>query len=153
MKKYDKLIFVDEDDTTRAPMAAAIMREKYLLSSLKICSRGLVVLFQEPINQKAEAILASHGLTAKDHAAEQLMQEDIGDRVLLLTMEDAQKEKIWTSYSNARNVFTIAEYVNLRGDLAPVYGEPLVGYGKCFETLEALINGLVIKLNEEELKK
>ena len=72
MKKYDKLIFVDSDDTDRAPMASAIMQKKYLLSPLKVCSRGLVVLFPEPVNQKAEAVLVSNGLTAKEHAATQL---------------------------------------------------------------------------------
>ena len=97
VKKYDKLIFVDADDTARAPMAAAIMQKKYLLSPLKVCSRGLVVLFPEPVNQKVEAILVSHGLTAKEHEATQLTQEDIEGKVLLLTMEDNQKEKIWTN--------------------------------------------------------
>ena len=153
MKKYDKLIFVDADDTARAPMAAAIMQKKYLLSPLKVCSRGLVVLFPEPVNQKAEAILVSHGLTAKDHTAAQLTQEDIEGKVLLLTMEDGQKEKIWTTFHDAPHVYTIAEYIGLSGDLAPLYGEPLMAYGKCYDTLEALVNGLVIRLNEEELRK
>ena len=35
----------------------------------------------------------------------------------------------------------------------PLYGAPLTAYGKCYETLESLINRLVIQLNEEELKK
>lgn len=153
MKKYDKLIFVDSDDTDRAPMASAIMQKKYLLSPLKVCSRGLVVLFPEPVNQKAEAVLVSNGLTAKEHAATQLSQEDISGKVLLLTMEEAQKEKIWTGYTNALNVYTIAEYTGVSEDVAPLYGAPLSAYGKCYETLESLINRLVIQLNEEELKK
>ena len=143
MKKYDKLIFVDSDDTDRAPMASAIMQKKYLLSPLKVCSRGLVVLFPEPVNQKA----------AKEHAATQLSQEDISGKALLLTMEEAQKEKIWTGYTNALNVYTIAEYTGVSEDVAPLYGAPLTAYGKCYETLESLINRLVIQLNEEELKK
>ena len=80
MKKYDRLIFIDEDDPARPPMAAAIMQKKHLLSPLTICSRGLVVLFPEPVNQKAEAILVSHGLTARDHAAVQLTEEDLEGR-------------------------------------------------------------------------
>ena len=42
MKKFQRLIFVDENDTTLGPMAEAIMRKKYLLEPMEICSRGLV---------------------------------------------------------------------------------------------------------------
>ena len=58
MKKYDRLIFVSNSDTCRGPMAEAILKSKFLLSELEVESRGLVVLFPEPVNQKAEAILA-----------------------------------------------------------------------------------------------
>ena len=57
MQKFSRLIFVDGDDTARAPMARVIMEKKYLLEPMEICSRGLVVLFPEPVNQKAEAVL------------------------------------------------------------------------------------------------
>ncbi len=65
MKQYDRIIFVDSDDTTRAPMAKVIMKSKFLLASMEICSRGLVVLFPEPMNQKAEAVLISNGYDTK----------------------------------------------------------------------------------------
>lgn len=46
MKRFDRLIFVSNSDTCRAPMAKGIMRSKYLLSDLEVDSRGLVVLFR-----------------------------------------------------------------------------------------------------------
>lgn len=150
-KRYNKLIFVDEDDNSRATMAKIILQSKFLLRPLIIESRGLVVLFPEPMNQKAEAVLISKGYSASGHEARQLEQEDIGEDVLILTMEDNQKEKIWMNYENAANVYTLTEYIKLQGDLTPLFGEPLTEYGKCYETLEALIAGLVIQLNEEEL--
>ena len=151
MKRYIKLIFVDDDDNSRAPMAKIIMKSKFLLGPMEIESRGLVVLFPEPMNQKAEAVLISNGYSVSEHTARQLMQQDIGDDVLVLTMEDGQKEKIWENYENARNVYTLTEYIRLRGELAPLYGEPLKEYGKCYEILEKLLDGLVVQLNEEEL--
>jgi protein-tyrosine-phosphatase len=151
VKRYNKLIFVDDDDNSRAPMAKIIMKSKFLLGPLEVESRGLVVLFPEPMNQKAEAVLISNGYSVADHVARQLTQEDIGDDVLILTMEDAQKEKIWENYENARNVHTLTEYIRLRGELAPLYGEPLKEYGKCYEIMEKLLDGLVVQLNEEEL--
>lgn len=149
--KYRKLIFVDDDDNSRAPMAKIIMKSKFLLDPLDIESRGLVVLFPEPMNQKAEAVMISNGYSVADHTAKQLTQEDIADDVLILTMESSQKDKIWENYENARNVYMLTEYISLRGELAPLYGEPLKEYGKCYEIMEALIGGLIIQLNEEKL--
>ena len=153
MKHFDRLIFVDSDDTTRAPMAAGIMKNKYLLGPLEIFSRGLIVLFPEPVNQKTEAVMASKGLSIKDHTASQLRQSDITARTLIITMEDAQKDKIWSDYLNAANVYTLSEYIGIRGDLGPLYGEPLPSYGKTFEALEAMVSHLVIRLNEDELRR
>ena len=59
MKRFDRLIFVSNSDTCRAPMAKGIMRSKYLLSDLEVDSRGLVVLFPEPVNPKVEAVMES----------------------------------------------------------------------------------------------
>ena len=87
MARYRKVIFLDRDDTARAPMAEYIMRSKHLLKPMEICSRGLVVLFPEPMNQKAEAVLISNGHRPEEFQAQQLKQEDIADDVLILTME------------------------------------------------------------------
>lgn len=151
VKQFNKLILVDEDDNSRAAMAKIILQSKFLLRPVGVESRGLVVLFPEPMNQKAEAVLISKGYSASGHEARQLEQKDIADDVLILTMEDSQKEKIWMNYENAANVYTLTEYIKLSGDLTPLFGEPLTEYGKCYETLEALIAGLVIQLNEDEL--
>ncbi len=149
--RFRKLIFVDSDDNSRAPMAKIIMKSKFLLDPMEIESRGLVVLFPEPMNQKAEAVLISNGYSTSDHTAKQLTQDDFADDVLMLTMEGSQKEKIWEDFENARNVYTLTEYISLRGELAPLYGEPLKEYGKTYEIMEALIGGLIIQLNEEKL--
>ena len=105
MKKYDRLIFVSNSDTCRGPMAEAILKSKFLLSELEVESRGLVVLFPEPVNQKAEAILASHGLTMKDHTAKMLEQEDFDERTLILVMEDALKQRIFQEHENVQNTW------------------------------------------------
>ena len=49
---------MDADDTARAPMAKAILQSKELPWPMEIGSRGLVVLFPQPVNQKVEAVLA-----------------------------------------------------------------------------------------------
>ena len=121
MKKYDRLIFVSSSDTALGPMAEAILQSKFLLEELEITSKGVVVLFPEPINPKAEAVLVSNGLTMKNHMSDPLL------------------------------IPVLNEYVGVREGISNPYGGSLADYGKCFAELEALIAKLVVQLNEEEL--
>ena len=129
MKKYDRLIFVSNSDTCRGPMAEAILKSKFLLSEREVESRGLVVLFPEPVNQKAEAILASHGLTMKDHTAKRIFQE----------------------HENVQNTWQLSEYIKEETDVTEPVGGSLADYGACYELLDCMISSLVVVLNEEEL--
>ena len=151
MKKYDRLIFVSNSDTCRGPMAEAILKRKFLLSELEVESRGLVVLFPEPVNQKAEAILASHGLTMKDHTAKMLEQEDFDERTLILVMEDALKQRIFQEHENVQNTWQLSEYIKEETDVTEPVGGSLADYGACYELLDCMISSLVVVLNEEEL--
>lgn len=151
MKKYDRLIFVSNSDTCRGPMAEAILKSKFLLSELEVESRGLVVLFPEPVNQKAEAILASHGLTMKGHTAKMLEQEDFDERTLILVMEDALKQRIFQEHENVQNTWQLSEYIKEETDVTEPVGGSLADYGACYELLDCMISSLVVVLNEEEL--
>ncbi len=151
MKKYDRLIFVSNSDTCRGPMAEAILKSKFLLSELEVESRGLVVLFPEPVNQKAEAILASHGLTMKDHTAKMLEQGDFDERTLILVMEDALKQRIFQEHENVQNTWQLSEYIKEETDVTEPVGGSLADYGACYELLDCMISSLVVVLNEEEL--
>ena len=132
-------------------MAEAILKSKFLLSELEGESRGLVVLFPEPVNQKAEAILASHGLTMKDHTAKMLEQEDFDERTLILVMEDALKQRIFQEHENVQNTWQLSEYIKEETDVTEPVGGSLADYGACYELLDCMISSLVVVLNEEEL--
>lgn len=151
MKRYDKLIFVSNSDTSRGPMAEAIMRSKYLLGELKIESKGWIALFPEPVNQKAEAVLVSHGLSMKDHMSDQFEESDLGERILVLTLEESLKQKIYEKYSYMENVYLLTEYISDIGEILNPLGGNLADYGACFEQLEVMISELVVILNEQEL--
>ena len=47
MKPYNRIVFVAESGTCRAPMAAGIFREYSLNHPVEVLVRGLVVLFPE----------------------------------------------------------------------------------------------------------
>lgn len=148
--RYKKLIFVDTNDNCRAPMAELILKRKFLTNPLTIESRGLIVLFPEPMNPKAEAVLENNGYPTPTHVAMQLEQEDLSGDVLLITMEEKQKSQIWETYENAPHVYTLKEYVGETGDIPALYGQPLSVYAQCYTEMELLMRRLVIRLNEEE---
>ena len=142
VKHYDKLIFVSESDTITSPMAEAILSRHFLLEDILILSKGLVVLFPEPINPKAEAVLVSQGLTMKDHMSDPLDEADFDDRTLILTITD---------FANPINVFSLSEYIRGEGEVHDPYGGSLGDYGQCFRELDAQVERLAGILQREEL--
>lgn len=152
MKQYSKIIFVCESGTCRAPMAEAVMKEYMIKYPVKIESRGLVVLFPEPLNQKAEAILISNGINMSEKMSRQLEGEDLSSDNLILTMEAAQKEKILEDYEEAvhANVEVLTELVGDELEILNPYGGTLQSYGLCYETLNKTVQKLVNLINEAE---
>ena len=60
MKHYSRILFVDADDTARAPMAKAILQSKELPWPMEIGSRGLVVLQNRLRHRCARGIVRVH---------------------------------------------------------------------------------------------
>ena len=152
MKIYRRIIFVAEAGTCRAPMAAALLKEYTLKHSVEVLARGLVVLFQEPLNQKAEAVMISNGVSTEGYVSTQLCDEDVDEDTLVLTMERSQCQKVLDICANAKeeNVCVLTELVGEELEIMNPYGGTLQSYGLCFETLRQTIKKLVKLLNENE---
>ncbi len=150
MNFMDRVIFVAQSGVCREQMAKEIMKEYLKDNSIEVLSRGLVVQFPEPINQKAEAVLISNGYLTEGLVAEQLQEEDITDTTLIFTMETIQKEKILEKYENVRpeNVFVLSEAVGDELEILDPYGGNLQSYGLCYESLKMTIKKLAKKLDE-----
>ncbi len=155
MKHYDKLIFVSESDTSTSPMAEAILQQIFLLEDILITSKGLVVLFPEPINPKAEAVLVSHSLSMKDHVSEQLTEDDFDDRTLILTMDEALMNRLLKDHERAKNVFTLASYIQADEDISDPYGGSLADYNRVYELLRVYVLRLskILSLEESRLQQ
>ncbi len=150
MKLYDKLLFVDMDNTSVSPMAEAILQKQFELEDILIESRGLVVLFPEPINPKAEAILASRGMSLKDHASKALESTDFDARTLIIALNGSVKARILECFEETLNVEEICEYVSAEEAVPDPYGGALADYGRCYERLKELIDQLAYKLRQED---
>ncbi|CRZ35373.1 protein-tyrosine phosphatase [Herbinix hemicellulosilytica] len=153
MSKYKKVIFVCTGNTCRSPMAEAIFRNLDRDSDIKVSSRGLVVLFGEPINPKAEIVLKNHNLELVNHRAKGLKESEIDENTLVLTMTQDQKRKVLQNYPGAVNVYSIKEFAGETGDVVDPYGGTLVDYEECFKELAILVKKTVYKINEQNQKE
>lgn len=152
MKIYNRIIFVAGSGTCRAPMAAAIMQDYAMKYPVEILARGLVVLFPEPLNQKAEAVMISNGIMLEDYSSMPLAEEDITENALVFVMEQAQRKKVLENFRNAseENVYVLTDFVGDELEIMNPYGGTLQAYGLCYETLRQTIKKLVQMLNENE---
>lgn len=154
MKQYEKVIFVGESGTNRSAMAEAIFRQFPLAHPVQIERRGIVSLFPEPVNQKAEAVLISNGITTENQMSAQLMEEDFSEETLMIVMENTQRDKILADFACAspENVRVLTELVGEELEILDPYGGNLQAYGLCYETLNKSLKKLADKMNEGEKK-
>lgn len=152
MKPYSKIIFVGQNGTCRAPMAEAILKEYSLKWPVEIESRGIVVLFPEPLNQKVEAVLISNGIFLENYTSKQLEEEDFAEDNLIITMEQVQKDIVLRDYSGAKeeNVQVLTQLAGDELEILNPHGGTLQSYGLCYETLNNSIKKVVEKLNKED---
>ena len=103
------------------------------------------------MNQKAEAVLISNGVSTRDFMSVQLTEEDLTPDTLVLTMEYIQKERILEHFENAisENVHVLTELVGDELEILDPYGASLQSYGLCYETMRKTIQKLVNLLNED----
>lgn len=149
LQKYRRVLFISNSDNCRGPVAAELLRQEALVQEYEIGSRGMVVLFPEPANQKAEAIMRSHQMTLALHEAKGFSEDDLNEETLVLTFEEKQKWKIVSEYEDVKNVYTLNEYIEDERKVPSSHGQPLNVYGENFELLRELIKKLAKKLNEE----
>ena len=149
MLEYSKILFVTDDDTSAGPLAAALLKHYLPLEQVDVDSRGLVVLFSEPMNPKTVAIAASKGLDL-NRSSMQLDASDFGEEVLVLVLDETKKQTVYDDYAEAVNVYTLKEYINESGSISNPDGGELSDYAKLYETLDEVIIKLAYKLKQKK---
>lgn len=148
MERYKHILFVCMDNTCRSIMAESVMRSVCQEQEIEIASRGLVVLFPEPMNPKAVAVLKGNQLSPCKEMSETLEKADIKWRTLILTMTAHEKEMVLERFPDAENVFVLGEFTGQEGDIEEPHGGTLAAYGSCYEYID-----LQVKLVAEILFK
>ena len=123
---------------------------KKLMPGLECEARGLVVLFPEPINQKVEAVLASHYIGFNTFESKPLVEEDFVAGTLVVAMDKKDYNKILDRFeaSAQENVALLSEYVEDELDILNPYGQRIQVYGLCYETLLNTLTKLREKIQE-----
>ena len=150
MLEFSKILFVTDTDTSAGPLAAALLKHYMPLEQVHIDSRGLAVLFPEPMNPKTVAIASSKGLNI-DRTSMQLESGDFAQDVLVLVLDELKKQRIYDDYAEAVNVYTLKEYINEEGSINNPDGGELPDYAKLYETLDEVIIKLSNKLKQNRI--
>ena len=136
---YHRLIFVCKENVTISPMAEWIMKSIVMDKSVEICSRGLVVLFSEPINRKVMDILFSHGVPCEELSSRLLMEDDMDEHTLVITMSFTEKVKVLEGFGVTEHVYTLREFVGLEDDVTDPYGGDAAAYEALYLELKELL--------------
>lgn len=143
---YERLIFVCRENTSRSIMAESIYRSISENEKPEVLSRGMIVLFPEPINAKAVTVLENHELVPARLESCQLEKKDFQGKTLVLTMTEKIKQWIEKEYNSMGDVYTLKEFSGEIGDVKDPYGGTLLDYEDCFNELVVLIKKMIYKL-------
>lgn len=151
METYDKIIFVCTSNTLLSPIAEGIYRAKAPVDMPPAVSRGLVVLFQEPISPKVNLLLTKHELVVGNHGeSKPLEKEEITANTLVLTMTFPEKVQLLENYGDVGQVYTLGEFAGIETDVQDPYGAEDEAYEKCFEEINERIELTIIRMEDEE---
>ncbi|MBR5930782.1 MAG: hypothetical protein IKZ95_02015 [Lachnospiraceae bacterium] len=148
MLKYKRIIFLDEENTRLSPLTAALFKRKARqagLEDLSVLSRGTVVLFPEPVNQKIAEVAKQYEIDLSAYSARALREKDFTEETLVLTMDNASKMKAYARFASAGNVYTLKEFLGSSGDLKLPLGGTVEEYKTVMDIVSGLLDSLVKK--------
>lgn len=152
MSNY-KIILVGEDNLTRSIVAEAVLK-KILQSKevdyIEVISRGLVVLFSEPISPKASAVLHEHGCDAMTRRSTELTQEDVDGADLILTITRADHEHVKDHFTSGATCMFLGTFIDMDEELPAVEEDTKETYEACYQAtkiaMEAVADRLLVEV-------
>ncbi|MBQ8280803.1 MAG: phosphotyrosine protein phosphatase [Lachnospiraceae bacterium] len=143
--KYSRILFISRDDSTLGPLAETIFKSVCRDQNVEVISRGLVVLFETPINPKVEVVLGSHGYEISGRTTKALSEQDFDRNTLVLTMYEEQRKAFYESYPLI-NVAVLSDFVG-EDEIIDPYGGTLMDYEKCFGQMTVILKKLALMLD------
>ena len=151
MAQYNRIIFLDEEGTRLSPYAEVLMKWKLKerdITGVVILSRGNVVLFPEPANQKIAELARLKGLSLENYSARELDDSEFSESTLILALDAASKQRVYDRFPNAVNVYMIREFLGESGDIKLPLGGSIEEYAAVCATIDRVTDRLLEKLTE-----
>ncbi len=147
------ILFVCTGNTCRSCMAEAIFN--YINDNKDICSKsvGLSIVKDSVTSLNSAEILKSKlDLDLRKRKAIQFSKDDIESSNLILTMTSYMRDILISAFPTEKEkIFTLNEYVGVKGDIVDPYGGTMVFYEKTFFDLEKSIRLLLGKLKGDRV--
>ena len=154
---YRKIIIVGENNIGRSFMAECILRgilQKRNCQNIEVVSRGLVVLFSEPVAPGAAKILREKGYSIENFRSAQLTEEDLASADLVLTITKGLAEQIKESFDvQTASYMSIGTFIDIDTEerIPEVTEENQETYQTCFDILEPLMEAVADRIIGELL--
>ncbi len=149
--RYEKIIFVCKDNTSLSPMAESIFVSLYRGEPIYVASRGLVVLFPMPCNQKTADVLAAHDIPLIRQVSVELRESELTQSTLVIAMSDADKDRFSRRFPRV-SACTLAQLAGELYEPRNPYGGDEAEYEHCFEEMHRMLQKAIARLAIEQKK-
>ncbi len=150
---FKKIILVGETNLTRSILAEAILKQifqKKNITDVEVISRGLIVLFSEPISPKASAVLYENGCEEVTKRSNELTQEDVDQADLILTMNKSEIDHIREHFEINTTCMSLGTFIDMEEEIPDVTEDSKEAYQACFElmkqAMEAAADRMILEL-------
>ncbi len=151
---YRKIVIIGENNLCRSFMAEVILRgliKRKQVSDIEVISRGLVVLFSEPVSPMAVQTLRRHGYEIDEFRSSQLTEEDLESSDLALTMTEEQAEQVRTGFQAQTTCMSVGTFIDIDEEVPEVTDDTKEAFDKCFHSIESLMEAAADRIIGELL--
>lgn len=144
-----EILFVCTGNTCRSPMAEVIFNRLCDIENTFSKSAGLSIVPNSKISKNAALVIEENfGIDISTREAVQLSEKIADEADIILTMTDYIRDAL-IHYFRGRNykIYSLNEYLNIKGDIIDPYGGDKYIYNSTFNMLKNRIEMLLLKFS------